>query len=113
MTNENIITLTQENFETEVIQSSKPVLVDFYASWCRPCQMLRPVIEELAKEYQSRVKFCKVDIDNNKDLASVHAVMSVPTLMIFKEGKKVEKLIGFNPRRKIAQRLNSLFGWFE
>ena len=88
------IKLTTENFENEVMGSKIPVLVDFWAAWCGPCRMLAPVIEEIAKEYEGKVKVCKVNVDENGPLSAQFAIVSIPTVILFKNGKPVEKLIG-------------------
>lgn len=88
------ITLTSQNFEAEVAKSDVPVLVDFWATWCGPCRMLAPIITELADEYKGRIKVCKADVDANGDLAAQFAIVSIPTVILFKDGKAVEKLVG-------------------
>ena len=82
------------NFEQEVLKSDLPVLVDFYADWCAPCVMIAPTIEEIAKEYQGRLKVCKVNVDNAQDIAMSFGIMSIPTIMVFNKGEAVEKRIG-------------------
>ena len=86
--------ITRENFEKEVIQSDKPVLVDFWAPWCGPCKMVAPIIDEVAKEYEGKVKVAKVNIDDASDIASQYNVMSIPTLMIFKGGTILTQTVG-------------------
>lgn len=86
--------LTEDQFTEEVLISDLPVLVDFWAEWCAPCQQLAPTIEELAKEYKDKVKIRKVNIDKAKELAAVHEVMSIPNLIFYKDGKKVEQIAG-------------------
>ena len=88
------LNLTKENFAAEVLSSKSPVLVDFWASWCLPCQQIAPLIEELAKEYAGKVKIAKVNIEEAKDLAAEYEVMSIPNLVFFKDGKKVEQIAG-------------------
>lgn len=99
-----------ENFETEVLQSSVPVLVDFSATWCGPCQKIHPLVEELAKEYDGKAKVATVDVDNNQELATRYGVMSVPTLMILKSGEVVNKWIGFTPKQTLADALDASIG---
>ena len=88
------IKLTTQNYDGEVTKSSIPVLVDFWAPWCGPCQMLGPVIEEIAEEYEGKAKVCKVNVDEEGTLASQNAIVSIPTVIIFKDGKAVERLVG-------------------
>ena len=88
------VKLTGANFEAEVVKSDMPVLVDFWASWCGPCRMLAPVIESLAKEYEGRVKVGKVNVDEEGPLAAQFAIVSIPTVIIFKDGKPAEKIVG-------------------
>jgi thioredoxin 1 len=89
-----IVELTDQNFETEVLQSRIPVLVDFWAPWCGPCQMVGPVIEELATEYQDKIKVGKLNVDENPQTAVKYGVMGIPTVILFKEGKEVARKIG-------------------
>lgn len=88
------IELTQDTYEGEVLKSDIPVLVDFWASWCGPCKMLSPVISQLAEEYSGKAKVCKVNVDDEGGLASQNAIVSIPTVMIFSEGKVVKKIVG-------------------
>ncbi|RJQ30649.1 MAG: thioredoxin [Peptococcaceae bacterium] len=100
--------LKESNFNTEVLQSALPVLVDFWAPWCGPCRSMAPVIEELADEYGGRVKVAKVNVDENKTLAGSYGVMSIPTLIIFNNGKIVDTIVGFNPKTTLAKKLDKL-----
>jgi len=86
--------LTKANFESEVIKESMPVLIDYWASWCMPCSMVSPVIDGIADEYAGKIKVCKVNIDEQGELASQAAVVSIPTVMLVKDGKVMEKLVG-------------------
>ncbi len=86
--------ITKEEWEKEVITSDKPVFVDFWATWCGPCQMVSPIVEELAKEYEDIVNFVKVDVDQNKELASKYNILSIPTLAIFRNGQVVAQAAG-------------------
>lgn len=88
------ITLTQSNFDGEVLKSNIPVLVDFWASWCGPCQMLAPTIEQLAKEYSGKIKVGKVNVDDEGEIAAQNAIVSIPTVIMFVDGKPVEKMVG-------------------
>ena len=89
------LTFTDENFEKEVLQSDLPVMVDFWAPWCGPCQMAGPVIDELAEEYEGKVKIGKLNVDDNQQVAMKYGVMSIPTVILFKDGKEVGRKIGF------------------
>ncbi|MCI5622588.1 MULTISPECIES: thioredoxin [Anaerostipes] len=96
-------TFTKENFEKEVLQSDVPVLVDMFATWCGPCKMMAPVVEEIAKEYEGIAKVGKVDIDQDSDLAARYSIMSVPTFLIFKNGEVVDKVVGGVPKDILTQ----------
>lgn len=99
------IAITPENWESEVMQSEVPVLVDFGAEWCGPCQRLAPFVEELADDFSGRAKVAKVDVDQNQSLAQQFNVMSVPTVKIFKGGEDLRTWIGFTPKETLAQGL--------
>ncbi len=100
------ITITDENFETEVLKSDKPVLIDFWATWCGPCKMIAPIVEELVDEYEGKAKIGKLDVDNNQQTAIKFGVRSIPTILIFKNGKLKETIIGAVPKVHIVQKLN-------
>ena len=89
-----VVTLTDDNFDEEVISSEKPVLVDYWATWCGPCKMVGPIVEEIAAEFSGKLKVGKLDVDSNKSSAAQQNVMSIPTLLIFKEGKVVAQQVG-------------------
>jgi thioredoxin 1 len=104
------VEITDANFDAEVLQSDKPVVVDFSATWCGPCRQLSPIIDELAKEYAGKVKVGKVDIDKSQDLAAKYDIMSVPTVLFFKGGNKVDSLVGLNPKSDYKSRMDGLSG---
>lgn len=109
---EEMVVLAQEvsiaNFESEVLQSNQPVLVDFWAPWCGPCRMMAPVIDELAREYSGRAKVVKVNVDENQSLANRYHIMSIPTLLFFKNGQVVGQVVGYTPKNVLAKKLDSL-----
>lgn len=98
------IHITKQNFQEEVVQSSKPVLLDFWASWCGPCRMVAPVLDEIAQE-RSDIKVCKVNVDEQPELAKQFGIMSIPTLMVFKDGKLVNQAMGARPKNQILAML--------
>ena len=104
----NTVTLSDQNFQTEVIQSTIPVLVDFSAEWCGPCKMLAPVIEELADEYAGRIKVGRLDIDDNRQSPAQYGIQGVPTLIIFQNAQAVKKFVGLIPKDKITEALDQL-----
>ena len=96
---ENVLTLTNDNFEKEVLQSDKPVLVDFWASWCGPCRMVAPVIDQIADEFAGKVKVGKVNVDEQGSVSQKYRIMSIPTLMIFKNGEIAESVVGARSKK--------------
>lgn len=99
---------TDQNFEQEVLKSDKPVLVDFWAAWCGPCQMMGPIIEELAGEMKEKHKIGKLNVDENRETAVKYGVMSIPTLIIFKDGKVVKQLVGVQAKESLEEELGKL-----
>ena len=99
------IILNKDNFESEVLKSDMPVLVDFWAAWCGPCKMLAPTIAELAEEYKGKVKVCKYNIDDDASVAIKYGVASIPTVILFKDGEVADKSIGFVPKTEIEAML--------
>lgn len=101
----SVLKITEKNFESEVINSDKPVLIDFWASWCGPCRMMSPVVDELAAE-RADVKVCKVNVDEERGLASAFGIMSIPTLVVLKDGKVTASATGVQPKAKLAAMLS-------
>ena len=99
--------LTEADFETEVLKSSVPVMVDFTAVWCGPCKMLEPVVTQLSQEWGGKVKVVKLDVDDNSNLAVQYGVMGVPTLILFIDGKPVQRLSGYQPKDRILSKFSS------
>lgn len=110
MSSPNIITLTQNNFGAEVLQSSKPILVDFWAEWCGPCKMLSPLLDELADEYAGRVRIGKVDVEQNQQLAGQFGITAIPTLLLFQNGQVVEQMRGLRSKRDLKASLDRVAG---
>lgn len=100
----SVITITKENFEAEVLRSDKPVLLDFWATWCGPCRMVSPVVDEIAAE-RTDVKVGKINVDEQPELANQFRIMSIPTLMVFKDGKVSEQAVGVRPKNMIEAML--------
>ncbi|HET9950597.1 MAG TPA: thioredoxin [Candidatus Eisenbacteria bacterium] len=100
--------VTDSTFDAEVLQSQVPVLVDFWATWCGPCRMIAPVVEELAKQYEGKLKVTKVDVDNNTRIATKYDIRSIPSLYIFKGGKVVQTIIGAVPKNQLVSALEGV-----
>ena len=105
---DNVKELTSNDFKTEVLESDSPVLVDFWAEWCGPCKVIAPVIEELALDYDGKVKFGKLNVDDHNQVASEYGVRSIPTLLVFKNGSVVNQIVGAVPKERIAESLDTV-----
>ncbi len=110
MASPNILTLIQENFATEVLQSPTPVLVDFWAEWCGPCKAIAPVLDELADEYEGRVKIAKVNIDEQQGIASEYGIRAIPTLLLFDKGQVADQIVGLRSKRDLKASFDRLVG---
>ena len=106
MASSAVLELTDDNFDTEVVNSDKPVLVDFWAEWCMPCRMIAPTIDELANTYQGKVKVGKVDTDANRDVSVKYGISAIPTIMLFKNGEVVRKFVGVTPKQEFVAELD-------
>ncbi len=106
--NENLYHVTDGDFEQQVLQSDIPALVDFWAAWCGPCRTVGPIVEELAEEYKGKIKVAKLDVDNNKQVASKYGVRGIPTLMLFKDGQIVDQIVGAVPKSRIKELLDKV-----
>ncbi len=104
----SVINLTEDSFDQEVKNSSIPVLVDFWAAWCGPCRMIAPTIEEIAKEYEGRLKVCKINVDENPGKAAEYKIMSIPNMKIFKDGKVVDEIIGVVPKSELTKHIDKV-----
>jgi thioredoxin 1 len=100
--------VTDSTFEQEVLQATQPVLVDFWAVWCGPCRAIAPVVEELAGEYEGKLKVMKLDVDSNPQTAVTYGVQSIPTLLVFKDGKPAERIVGAVPKKVLVDKLQSV-----
>ncbi len=104
----SVLKITSENYETEVLNSDKLVLIDFYADWCGPCRMMSPIIDEIAEEMSGKIKVGKINVDENQDLAMEYGIMSIPTIVMIKDGKAVKNLVGVRDKNEIKDTLKDI-----
>ena len=104
----NLPSVTKTNFDQEVLKSPTPVLVDFGATWCPPCRALEPILEDLAKEYDGKIKIVQVNVDNEQDLANTYKILSLPTVLLFKAGQQVDSTVGLRSKKDLKRRLDSV-----
>ena len=105
-----VVEFSDTNFDQEVTKSATPVLVDLWAAWCGPCRMIAPVVEELAGKYQGRLKVGKLNVDDHPQVAAQFRVMNIPTLLLFKGGKEVDRIVGVVPKEELARRVDAIVG---
>lgn len=108
MSNSNVVILTENNFEDEVLKSNIPVMVDFWAEWCGPCQMVIPIIDELANEFVGKVKIAKLNVDENRSISMKYRVMSIPTILFFNNGEEIKREVGAKSKEDYVSMLNNL-----
>ena len=106
----NIVTINETNFPQEVLKSTTPVLVDFWAEWCGPCKMIAPILDELAGEYDGKVKIAKVNVDDNQALAGQYGIRAIPTLLLFKNGEVTDQIVGLRSKRDFKTKLDAVAG---
>jgi thioredoxin 1 len=103
-----VLELTEDNFEQEVTNSSTPVLVDLWAAWCGPCRMIAPIVEEMAGTYAGKMKMGKVNVDDHPQIAAQYRIMNIPTLLLFKGGQEVDRIVGVVPKQELARRIDKV-----
>lgn len=104
----NVHTFSGSDWQAEVLHSDQPVVVDFWAAWCGPCRALAPVVDEVAKKYDGKVRVGKLNVDEHPDIANQYGIMSIPTMLVFKDGRVVEQIVGYAPKKELAKRLSQL-----
>ncbi len=105
-----MLEITKENFEKEVLKSDKPVLIDFWAPWCMPCKIIAPTVEKIAEDLKGKINVSKSNVDENPDIATELSILNIPTLILFKDGKEVSRMIGVNSKEAIVEKIKSLIG---
>ena len=110
MASEAVLELTDDTFDAEVIDSDQPALVDFWAEWCMPCRALAPTIDELAADYNGKLKVAKVDIDSNRDVTTKYGINAIPTVLLFKNGEVVKQFVGITPKGDFASEIDAIVG---
>ena len=103
-----VLEVTDASFASDIIESGKPAMVDFWAAWCGPCRMVGPVVEELATEYQGKAVIGKVDVDTNQEVAAKYGIRNIPTILFFKDGEVVDKVVGVVPKEQLVEKLNAI-----
>ena len=104
----SVVEFSQANFDEEVLKAQTPVLVDLWAAWCGPCRMIGPVVEELSDQYAGKVKMGKLNVDDHPQVAAQYGIMNIPTLLLFKDGKEVDRIVGVVPKEELARRVESV-----
>jgi thioredoxin 1 len=107
-TTTNLVHVNQKNFKTEVVDAKTPVIIDFWAVWCGPCRMMGPVFEDLSKEYAGKLKFAKLDTEEEPDLAQHYGITGIPCLIIMKKGEEIERIIGFSPKPQLKMKIDNI-----
>lgn len=108
MASDKIVILSDENFQDQIKGSQVPILVDFWAEWCAPCRMIAPMLEEISEEYSGKVKIGKLNVDQNRSIAAQFGVMSIPTLILFKDGEMVDQMVGAQPKENLVKILDAV-----